>query len=197
MAGKKLAGWKNRIVGHEDVDPRSLLANPDNYKVHSQLQERGLSGAIDDVGFLRSVTVNKRTGRLVDGHLRVALAVKTKQATITVEYVDLSPAEERTALATLDPLGAMAAGDSDKIDSLLKKIGADSSAADLLRTMGASPEEESETKEISFKRGVAVKVGPHKFTIPTRKFARWLKELPGDTDADYQAEIKRRLGFTS
>src|ERR1044071_6363058 len=89
----QLPTWQNRIVGHADVDPSLIAAHPRNYRAHPSQQVAALKGAIDEVGFTRSVTVNQRSGFLIDGHLRVALAISEHQPTIPVEYVDLDEAE--------------------------------------------------------------------------------------------------------
>jgi predicted RNA binding protein with dsRBD fold (UPF0201 family) len=58
----------------------------------------------------------------VDGHLRVTLALRQGDDTpVPVTYVELSEAEESLALATLDPLSAMAYADKQKLDELLRQ----------------------------------------------------------------------------
>lgn len=111
--------YENRIVGHGSRDPRDLLENPENWRTHSAAQLSALAGVLEKVGFVQSVIVNQRTGLLVDGHARVALAVKTGQPSVPVVFVDLSKREERLILATLDPLGALASSDADKLESLM------------------------------------------------------------------------------
>ena len=39
-----------------------------------------LAGALDDVGWIQQVPVNRRTGFVVDGHARVALALSRGEA---------------------------------------------------------------------------------------------------------------------
>jgi hypothetical protein len=72
--------WRNRIVGNAQVPPQDLIANDKNFRLHPLAQRRALDGAIQEIGFLRSVTVNKRTPRIIDGHLRVQLALEQQQA---------------------------------------------------------------------------------------------------------------------
>lgn len=124
--GKKLAQLKkpfnNRIIGHGEERVDQLLANPLNFRLHPDNQQQALAGAIDDIGFIRSVTVNQRTGRVVDGHLRVTLAARSGVETLPVEYVDLDEAEEAQALLSLDPIAAMAGTDRDKLDELLANV---------------------------------------------------------------------------
>lgn len=120
------AALKNRVVGHADVDPASLVPNDKNWRLHGEGQVALLRAAIGDVGFIRSVTVNKTTGRLVDGHARVMIAVAEGWPSIPVEYVELTEEEEAKALATIDPLSAMADTDGDKLGELLSGMNASS-----------------------------------------------------------------------
>ena len=124
--------WQSRIVGHSRVDPESLVANPHNFRKHPLEQRDALSAAISEVGFVRSVTVNKTTGNLVDGHERVWQALKSEQPLIDVEYVELSEDEERKVLATLDHIGEMATTDSTLLDNLLADIEASSQGFEAL-----------------------------------------------------------------
>lgn len=110
-------GWQNRIVGHDDVDPATLAANPANWRVHSDGQAAATTAALDAIGFVRDVIVNRTTGFILDGHLRVKLAQERGEPTVPVAYVELSAAEEALALATFDPLGALAIADAGKLDA--------------------------------------------------------------------------------
>jgi len=67
--------FKNRIVGEEHVAPDQLLANPMNFRRHPKAQVKALEGALDEIGWIQRVIVNKRTGHLIDGHARVELAL--------------------------------------------------------------------------------------------------------------------------
>lgn len=120
--GAQSAPWRNRIVGHAEVSPTELIANDRNWRTHSAEQIDALAAMITDIGFVRSVTVNKLTGRIVDGHARVALAMKQSQPQISVEYVELSDDEEAKALATLDPLSMMAGVDEQQLRGLAESM---------------------------------------------------------------------------
>jgi ParB-like chromosome segregation protein Spo0J len=65
------------------------------------------------------VLVNKRTGFVVDGHLRVAAALEHDEPTVPVRYADLSDEEERLVLATFDPIAALATRANDRLTELL------------------------------------------------------------------------------
>ena len=94
--------WRNRIVGTGEEKPDALLANPRNWRIHPKLQREAMAGVLDQVGWIQNVMVNRRTGFLVDGHLRVDLAMERGEASIPVVYVDLTEEEEGLALAALE-----------------------------------------------------------------------------------------------
>jgi hypothetical protein len=120
--------WQNRIVGHADVDPQTLTANPLNFRRHPKAQADATTGSLNELGWVQDVLVNKTTGCMIDGHLRVELALKHGAATVPVKYVELSEAEERLALATLDPLTYMAETDAAALEALLGEVGAEDAA---------------------------------------------------------------------
>jgi uncharacterized membrane protein affecting hemolysin expression len=122
MGKSSQAAWQNRIVGHGEEAPDQLLANPRNFRVHPKAQQAALEGALNDLGWIQQVIVNRRTGHLIDGHLRVTLAMRRNEPAVPVVYVDLSEAEEAEALATLDPISAMATTDAAKLDELLRDV---------------------------------------------------------------------------
>lgn len=121
-----MEAWQNRIVGHGEEEPDQLLANPANWRIHPKAQQDALAGVLGEVGWVQSVIVNQRTGHLVDGHLRVQVAMRDGAAKIPVAYVDLSPDEEALILATLDPLAGLAVTDSEKFEELLAEVGTSS-----------------------------------------------------------------------
>ena len=55
----------------------------------------------------------------------VALALSRGEASVPVLYVDLAPEEEALVLATLDPIGAMAGRDDEKLRTLLAEVTVD------------------------------------------------------------------------
>ncbi len=116
------AAWRNRIVGHGDEPPEQLLANPANWRLHPKEQQQALAGALSEVGWVGQVLVNRATGHVVDGHLRVELAISRGEPTVPVLFVELTEAEEQLILATLDPLAAMATAEKDALAALLAEI---------------------------------------------------------------------------
>ena len=122
MTARAATPWLNRIVGHADVPPADLVPNPRNWRSHPAEQQRALTGALAEVGWVAEVLVNRTTGHVVDGHLRVELALDRDEATVPVTFVELSEEEERLVLATLDPLAAMAEAEKDQLAALLADL---------------------------------------------------------------------------
>ena len=128
-----MTSWRNRIVGAEEVPPETLTANPKNWRLHPPGQKDALAALLDQVGWVSDVIVNQRTGLLVDGHLRVELAVERSEPTVPVKYVDLDEREESTVLATLDPIGAMAEANDAALKDLLAGADIGDDITDLLQ----------------------------------------------------------------
>lgn len=111
----------NRIVGHATVPAADLTANPRNWRDHPQAQRDALDSALTSVGWVKRVVVNKRTGLILDGHLRVEQAAARGES-VPVVYVDLSEREESIVLLTLDPLAEEAGTDTEKLHGLLDTL---------------------------------------------------------------------------
>ena len=82
VAKAPTAAWRNRIVGTGDEAPDQLLANPANWRIHPKAQQAALVGALDTVGWVQQVLVNRRSGFVVDGHARVARALRRGEPTV-------------------------------------------------------------------------------------------------------------------
>ncbi len=114
--------WQNRIVGRRDANPSELQAHPQNWRTHPEKQAAGLRAVMDRVGVVQDVVVSKRTGRILDGHLRVDMAIATGQPTIPIVEVDVSEEEERFILSTFDSLGGMADFNAEALTGLLAQV---------------------------------------------------------------------------
>lgn len=182
--------WRNRIVGMEDVAPDQLLAHPDNFRRHGKAQQEAMEAVFEDLGWVQNIVVNKRSGRVIDGHMRVELAMRKGVPTVPVVYVDLTDEEERKALATIDPMGALATMDKeqtrdllvgldmddDRLDALMGQLAKASGGAgwtkedDALGEMGDEDEDDGEyVEEIEVPRRTAVgevwKLGRHRLVV--------------------------------
>lgn len=130
--------WKNRIVGSGEEDPSQLLAHPANWRIHPTNQREVLTGVLDEVGWVDQIIVNQQTGHVINGHLRVSVALSRGATSVPVVYVDLTPEEERLILATLDTITGMAGTDSDQLATLLEDISTqDASLSELLAELHA------------------------------------------------------------
>lgn len=116
---------KNRIIGSGEEQLDQIMFNPRNWRIHPLSQQDALKGVLEEVGWVQEVIINKRTGHLVDGHLRCQLAAREGAKTIPVKYVDLSEDEEALVLLSLDPIAAMAASDKAKLDELMRAVQSD------------------------------------------------------------------------
>jgi hypothetical protein len=118
-----VVAWKNRIVGHGKVAVADLLFNPANWRIHPEEQQAFLRASLEQVGFVRSIMINQRTGNMVDGHARAVQADRDGVLELDAEFVDLSEAEELAVLATLDPIGELAEMDQGVYDELVARCG--------------------------------------------------------------------------
>lgn len=114
--------WRSRIVGQGEADPATLTPHERNPRTHSKAQLDAIAGALDEVGFVQRVIVNRTTGHILDGHARVQIAIARGEPTVPVVYVELAEEEEALVLASLDPLGALAGVDQTALDALLAEI---------------------------------------------------------------------------
>ena len=135
--------WRNRIVGYGDEPPGQLVPDPKNWRTHPKAQEEALRALLRKIGPIQNIVVNE-CRRLVDGHLRVALAI-TRGEKVPVSYVDLTPQEEDLILATFDRITGMATPDEEKLAELTAKVETDFPwLADMLESLNAGMEIEAE-----------------------------------------------------
>ncbi|AFT79059.1 hypothetical protein AMBLS11_12430 [Alteromonas macleodii str. 'Black Sea 11'] len=141
------ANWESRIIESRMVNAREILANPNNFRKHPKHQKEALTGVLNEIGWIQDVIVNKTTGHLIDGHLRVELAAKD-DGDVPVKYVELTEKEEKIALASIDPISALAEQDQDMLDDLIEQIGTveDDDLSEFLDSL-LSDEEEPESPE--------------------------------------------------
>jgi hypothetical protein len=98
---------RNRIKAHRRVRAWDLVPHELNFRVHPEKQRAALQALYEEVGFARSLLAYELPDgrlKLIDGHLRRELP----EMLVDVEILDLSDAEARTLLLSIDPLAALA-----------------------------------------------------------------------------------------
>lgn len=98
-----------------------------NARIHPHFQQQALEGVLSSVGWVQRVIVNRATGHVVDGHLRVALAI-THNERVPVDYVELTEDEEKLILASFDYITSLAVYDREQVDALLQQVNSDNAA---------------------------------------------------------------------
>jgi hypothetical protein len=126
--------WPNAIVETGMVDPRTLRANPDNWRLHPDEQRRPLRRSLAKGWVTYGALINERTVELgwapdevgevmVDGHARVEEALGAGQQAVPYTKIRVSPEREAEILATLDPIAALAVGNLEAFERVLDRVG--------------------------------------------------------------------------
>ena len=102
---------------------------------------------LDEVGWVDDVIVNKTTGHIIDGHLRVQLALRRDEPVVPVKYVELTQDEENLILATFDPISIMAGHDGEKYSELIDGISKNENVEKILEAIQNNDNDINFTKE--------------------------------------------------
>lgn len=114
--------WKRQKVGEDPaVDPEQLLANPKNPRIHPSRQQKAMYAILARHGWVSDVIVNQRTGRVIDGHMRISLAI-THGETVPVTYIDVPERVEDELVAVYDAIGSQAIIDPDLYSDLIENF---------------------------------------------------------------------------
>jgi len=120
---KRKPDWKNRIIEYGEMPANQYLAHELNARRHPGKQREALIGSLNEVGWVAPVIVSARTGKLLDGHARIEETLtKDEEAMIPFVKVDVSENEERTILASFDPITGLATYDREALDALLREV---------------------------------------------------------------------------
>jgi len=109
------------VVELREVPANTIKPNPWNWRLHPEAQRDALAEIVDDIGFAGALIARETPDglELVDGHLRQDLF---GDSLVPVLIVDMTEAEVRRLLATLDPIGAMAQTDTEALRALLNTL---------------------------------------------------------------------------
>jgi DNA modification methylase len=138
VAGSRIQ-IRDRIKELRRVRAKDLVQNPKNWRRHPKAQAEALRGLLTEVGYADALLVRELPdGRLmiIDGHLR---AETTPDSIVPVLVLDVTEEEADKILLTLDPLGAMAESDAERIEALLTTVRTDSEAVQELLKHIAGP----------------------------------------------------------
>ena len=118
--------WESRIVKHTKERPSDLTGHPLNFREHPEHQRQAVADSIQEVGFIRSITVNETTGYVIDGHERLWQALEQEERNpgfkVDVEWVQLSEHDEKLALSILDATCNLAKINGDRLEDILHEI---------------------------------------------------------------------------
>lgn len=184
----RMARWTNRIVGEGDEAPDQLMANPRNWRIHPVGQQDTMANTLSELGWIQRVIVNRTTGNVIDGHMRIALAISEGENTVPVTYVELTEQEEAIALATFDPITAMAVPDPEQFDRLIADITGDASPVDdalqeIAKGGDVTPSRTADGPATSFARTIEIRVEDD-------TFFRWKARRAGfDSDDEFVSHL--------
>lgn len=133
--------YKMRLVGSGMMKVNEIKKNPNNWRMHPKYQSVAMEGVLEEIGWTERLMVNKTTGNLVNGHMRLEVAIQNGEEEVPVDFVELTEEEEKLALATHDPLAMMAVTDRKKHQSLLDNI--DDESGKLAKLLEMYKEKES------------------------------------------------------
>lgn len=95
-----------------------------------------MDGIMDDVGWVQTVVVNERTMHVIDGHMRVELAIINGEEEIPVTFIDVSDEEEEKLLILFDPVATLSRQNKERVEKIIKGVELNSaSAQDFVRNI--------------------------------------------------------------
>jgi hypothetical protein len=146
---------RNRIKEHRRVRAGDLLPHELNPRLHTEAQRAALAALYEEIGFARSLLAYELPDgrlKLIDGHLRQDVAPDLE---VDVEVLDVSDAEARALLLSLDPLAQLADYDPTALQRLQAVTRTDSDAlANLWASVGRANAAVEETlKAVNSPRG--------------------------------------------
>lgn len=131
--------YRDRIKELIRVPASELLANPLNFREHSDTQRAVMEGILGEIGYIDGLIAfrnKKKQLVVINGHLRKDISGDEE---VPVLIVDLTEAEARKALATFDPVGALATTNAEALANLRAGLGMQSEAVNkMLAELAAS-----------------------------------------------------------
>jgi hypothetical protein len=156
---------RNRIVRHLRVRAGDLVPHELNARRHPDAQRRALADLYGEVGFARSLLAYELPDgrlKLIDGHLRRDLDPDME---VEVEVLDVSDAEARKLLLSIDPLAQLADYDRSTLDRLRELKTESATLAELWRSIDASRAAVEESLERARQEPPAAPPVPEQYLI--------------------------------
>ncbi len=119
---------RDRIREFRRVPASQLRPHPRNWRTHPEKQRDALRGVLAEIGYAGALLARELDDgslELIDGHLR---AETTPDAEVPVLVLDLSAEEAVKLLTVLDPLGALAGTDHERLAALVAEVETQSEA---------------------------------------------------------------------
>lgn len=211
-----MSRWANKIVRTGEIDPTELLAHPENVKIHPKEQLDAMEAVLRTIGWTQEVMVSLRTGYVLDGHLRVLLALQKNARTVPVAWVDVDEDEERLALALINRTPHLAAINPQRLEEVLRLCQTDEpTIAKMLSTFadasgllaqplpigdspGMGPADEPPPEREREQKPIRLRVGDHQLEVSVEAYAAWVQRIRAQVGRSQNAgntEIRRRLGI--
>lgn len=112
--------WTDNYAGRDPAVPADqLMGNPVNPRIHPSRQQKAMYAILQRIGWVSDVIVNQTTGRIIDGHMRVLIAL-SENRTVPVTYVNLTEQREREVIATYDQISTLAVLDQDMFEEIVE-----------------------------------------------------------------------------
>lgn len=147
---------RNRIKCHKRVKAGDLVPHELNPRRHPRAQREALAALYREIGFARSLLVYELPDgrcKLIDGHLRRDMDPEME---VEVEVLDVSDAEARALLLSIDPLAQLADYDTQVLDQLRQVTPTESDVLNnLWQAVARSNQEVTEELEKARKKGEA------------------------------------------
>jgi hypothetical protein len=120
--GMPLGEIRDRIKEFRRVPAEQLKPSPDNFRLHPDGQRGALRAILKEVGYAGAALARELPDgslELIDGHLRTE---EGKGQMIPTLVLDVTESEARKLVALYDPLGDLAAIDSQHVQQVVNEI---------------------------------------------------------------------------
>ncbi len=157
---------RNRIKAHVRVRAGDLVPHELNPRIHPEAQRQALAALYQEIGFARSLLAYELPDgrlKLIDGHLRRDLE---PDLPVDVEVLDVSDAEARALLLSIDTLAQLAEHDQAVLSRLRGLAQTDSAAlANLWDAVGRAGAAVQEKLAAARTRSPRSETAPEQFLI--------------------------------